>query len=120
MKFEVPGEPVPKARPRFTLKAGRARVYTPGRTEAFEKRVRFFALAAKVRPTKEQVVLSVAFYLGSRRRVDLDNLVKGVKDALNGAAWNDDSQVVQLFASKQVDKANPRCVVTIEPIKEVA
>ena len=34
-------------------------------------------------------------------RPDVDNLLKGVKDALNGIAYNDDSQVVSVFARKQ-------------------
>ncbi len=33
-------------------------------------------------------------------RPDLDNLVKATKDALNGLAWRDDSQVVELSAGK--------------------
>ncbi len=33
-------------------------------------------------------------------RPDLDNLVKAVKDALNGIAWRDDSQVMSLSAGK--------------------
>lgn len=32
---------------------------------------------------------------------DLDNLAKGVMDALNGIAWHDDSQVVSLILNKQ-------------------
>ncbi len=33
-------------------------------------------------------------------RPDLDNLVKAVKDALNGLAWKDDSQVIYLRSEK--------------------
>lgn len=32
---------------------------------------------------------------------DVDNLIKGIKDALNGIAYKDDSQVVSVFALKQ-------------------
>jgi len=32
---------------------------------------------------------------------DVDNLIKSIKDALNGIAYKDDSQVVQVFARKQ-------------------
>lgn len=32
---------------------------------------------------------------------DLDNLVKAILDALNGVAWHDDAQVVELHISKQ-------------------
>ena len=32
---------------------------------------------------------------------DVDNLIKSIKDALNGIAYKDDSQVVSVFARKQ-------------------
>ncbi len=32
---------------------------------------------------------------------DVDNLVKSIKDALNGVAYKDDSQVISVFARKQ-------------------
>lgn len=34
-------------------------------------------------------------------RPDIDNLIKSIKDALNGVAYDDDSQVVSIFARKQ-------------------
>ena len=34
-------------------------------------------------------------------RIDVDNLAKGVMDALNGCAWRDDRQVVELTVRKQ-------------------
>jgi Holliday junction resolvase RusA-like endonuclease len=47
-----------------------------------------------------EVILNFAFE-GPPKRVDLDNLVKFVFDALNGHAWADDSQVVRLVATKE-------------------
>jgi hypothetical protein len=46
LSFIVPGEAVPKGRPRFFLRAGRVRVITPERTIAYEKRVAAAARAA--------------------------------------------------------------------------
>ena len=44
-------------------------------------------------------------YKGGRewynRRPDLDNCIKSLKDALNKIAWQDDSQVCQVYASKE-------------------
>ena len=34
---------------------------------------------------------------------DIDNLSKGIMDALNGVIWKDDSQVVELLLSKIYD-----------------
>lgn len=45
-------------------------------------------------------------------RPDLDNIIKVVKDALNGIAWHDDSQVVELTGYKAYSTA-PRVDVWV-------
>lgn len=47
------------------------------------------------------------------RKPDLDNLQKAVKDALNGIAYIDDSQVNDIAATKQYAPTQPGLVVTI-------
>ena len=46
LTFEIPGDPVAKARPRAAMVAGRARLYTPAKTEKYEARVALFAQQA--------------------------------------------------------------------------
>ena len=46
VEFFVPGQPVGKGRPRATVRAGRARLYTPAKTEKYEARVALFAQQA--------------------------------------------------------------------------
>lgn len=46
------------------------------------------------------------------KKPDLDNVVKAVKDALNGVVWLDDSQVVDLHATKRYGEA-PGLTVTV-------
>ena len=108
-QFVVPGPPVAKGRPRFS----RGRTFTPPRTVAYEAKVRAAARRARVPLLAGPVVLEVDFYLATARRVDLDNLVKGVADAINGAAYLDDAQVVRIVATKQVDRKDPRAVVRV-------
>ena len=44
---------------------------------------------------------------------DLDNRIKLTLDSLNGHAWRDDAQVVELHAYRHDDAANPRVEVEI-------
>jgi len=46
---------------------------------------------------------------------DVDNYVKGIKDALNKVIWNDDSQVVDLTVSKFYSES-PRVEVLVEKL----
>ena len=89
--FVIPGEPKTKQRPRFA----NGRVYTPSETRNEEARIKSIYLAksgGKSFSGDLEVVLE--FFLGSRRRKDLDNMEKIVLDALNKVAYEDDSQIV--------------------------
>lgn len=137
IRFEIPGEPTAKARPRATMMQGRARLYTPAKTEKYEARVALFAQQAMAgRPVIEgPVALSVtalfpipaswpkkrqaAARAGTEqhiKRPDLDNVLKAIKDGLNGVAWKDDSQVCVLRECRKGYSDTPRVLVTVEAI----
>lgn len=53
------------------------------------------------------------------KRPDLvDNLCKGLCDALTGVAWVDDSQIAKVVSSKAYTRGAPGIVVVITQIKE--
>ena len=54
------------------------------------------------------VGLLLGFFRSTRRRVDIDNLLKAVMDAGNGTTWADDSQIVHIVANIRVEPAAPR------------
>ena len=138
VEFFVPGQPVGKGRPRATVRAGRARLYTPAKTEKYEARVALFAQQAMAgRPVMAgPVALSVtalfpiptswpkkrqaAARAGTEqhtKRPDADNCAKAVLDGLNGVVWKDDSQVVTLSIEKRYAEV-PRVEVLVVPLTE--
>jgi Holliday junction resolvase RusA-like endonuclease len=113
----ISGKPIAKKRPRFFRRDNFAGTYNCQETE--EGR---WILDAKQAITERAgagtpVALKCWFYfdfpksMSKKKRAgaihtkkpDLDNLVKFVKDCLNGIAWHDDSQVVSLMAKKLYD-----------------
>lgn len=125
MNLTVYGVPVPKARPRMT-KTGH--VYTPKKTADYEflvQQVWHYAGRPKIAGA---IRLEVVFYYARPKsapdrhhhtgRPDLDNLIKAVLDGLNGYAFDDDSQVVEIHARKQYTDAKPRAEIVIEPVAE--
>ena len=97
--FTIHGEPVSKARPRFTRTGA---TYTPATTVEAERAVRAAYQAARIGQAdldpEARYSVDVVFTNGNRRRRDLDNMVKLVLDALNGRAYGDDAQVYDLHA----------------------
>lgn len=97
-QFLIPGDPVPKGRPRVY----RGHAVTPQRTIDGEQRVlhAFREEYPQAEPLECAVELGVEFWTAKRGRPDIDNLVKLVMDALNGVAYHDDAQIISLRASK--------------------
>ena len=105
----VLGEPVPWRRAGRDKRSGRT--YTPRKVREAEDFIAWAAKGRKVVLQAGPVSLTLRFYLGEGRkgrRPDLDNLVKLVKDALNGVLYRDDSQVSHLEADRFLYDSNPR------------
>lgn len=119
MEFIVEIDPEGKARPRFSQKS--RTVYTPNKTKKYEKRVRaaFLESGGETIPAGCYVAITVDAYFripksytkGKRlacqhnvnrpaKKPDIDNVLKAVMDALNGAAYVDDKQVVSVTCRK--------------------
>lgn len=107
----VAGNPLPKERPRVV----NGHAYTPQRTLQWEGQVR---RAWKGPRMEGPLELYATFFRGDRRRVDLDNLAKAVLDGLNGVAWLDDAQIVELHLWKQYDSVYPRLQVMVAEVTE--
>ena len=128
--FEVPGEPVGKARPRFT-RQGHA--YTPKKTSDYEREVRnsFKIAYPEHEPLAGPVSLEVYAFFGvpeswskarkeaaltgkllPAKRPDWDNCGKVISDALNGLAFLDDAQIVDASVQKRY-ASRPRVEVSI-------
>lgn len=131
--FTIPGDAVPKGRPRMT-RQGHA--FTPARTTNAEAFVRMLATKAMagaapldgpVRITMRAITVPAASWSKKRlaaaligderptKRPDLDNQVKLVTDALNGIVYHDDCQICEVHASKFYGP-QALTVVTVEAI----
>lgn len=113
VRFVVPGDPVSKARPRFTGKGG---AYTPEKTKEAEERVAWAARAAGIRGLPDATGsfgLLCVFFTATWQRRDADNMLKLVGDGLNKIAYADDSQVTESSARIVRAVPNPRTHVLL-------
>lgn len=110
LSFEVPGNCVPKQRPRL----GRGgHTYTPKRTLDYEKKVAALALQAGAKPSKERLKLRVIFYFSDKKKRDIDNCIKSILDGLNKVAWEDDEQIQYLSARKYNEMTESKTFIEI-------
>lgn len=120
LTFVIPGQPVPKGRPRFSKHA-----FTPKRTRDYEKAARHTAFQAVQQwqnthggwGLQNRYSVSLFLFFSDLRKRDLDNAGKSILDAMNGVVYNDDAQIDELFARRLVDKDVPRAVVSVRVIQ---
>lgn len=118
--FFVPGIATPKQSTRFvTARNGRVHAHRDPRVEAWEQTVALFARQAWTGdPLTGDVAVSVTF-IRPRRSADLDNLQKGVLDAVKKIIFADDKQVVEIHAYKRFPRQGAAGVwVTVAPYQE--
>lgn len=70
-------------------------------------------------PAEGPLSVTLVFYR-PRKSGDLDNRIKVTLDALNGVAWKDDDQVVEIHAYRRDDKHDPRVTVSVHEAKGMA
>lgn len=146
IRFVVPAVPVPQPRPRAVMAGKHARVHElthvkqadgtrrPHAIVAFKATCRMAAQAAySGPPADEALALHATFVLPRPKskiwktrpmeryphvgKPDLDNLVKGLKDALSGILWRDDGLVCgeSLWKFVAAGDEQPHVVVMISP-----
>ncbi len=126
VRLTILGEPQGKGRHRAVRRGDRIATYTPGKTKDYEDEVRFcyrqaygdrmaFAMDEPIGATiiaafgipksasKKRKVEMMASRVLPTKKPDTDNIAKIVLDALNGLAYPDDKQVVELQVIKTYD-----------------
>ncbi|GGH17128.1 RusA family crossover junction endodeoxyribonuclease [Paenibacillus segetis] len=137
IQFTVYGEPVAQGRPRASTQGGFVKLYDPAKSRDYKDYVRLAAVEHAPAALIEgpigmalTVYRSMPKYLSKypkkasaaergeilpTSKPDTDNYLKGVKDALKGVIWKDDSQVVDVFARKRYS-ARPRIEIKIKEL----
>ena len=136
--FTVPGEPKGKARPVFSRRQGYVKAVTPEQTVLYENLIKLqYAQQCKNHKfddDAELLVEIVAYYpipkstskkkrelmlagvIRPTKKPDADNVAKVYCDALNGIAYKDDTQIVELTVAKYYSDT-PRVCMAIVSIR---
>lgn len=137
--FTVPGKPQGKGRPRFSGRNGIVRTFTPPRTAEYEEQIAM-AYRAKygdsfgeapmgmivtaVMPIPKSATRIAKIFMASgwtrpTVKPDCDNILKVVADALNGVAYDDDKQLVEVSVQKVYGEKPGLTVVLYDLLPEV-
>jgi Holliday junction resolvase RusA-like endonuclease len=124
INLTIPGAPTGKGRPRFAIRGGFARAYTPEKTASYESLVKLaaadamqssapfthpvrvtihatFAPPASWSEKKRNTAIAETNGIRPAKKPDADNIAKIICDAMNGIVYRDDAQVVTLCVEKR-------------------
>ena len=119
MKITIQGDPRPMGRPRVVG----GHVYYHARDIEWRETIRWtlLSLFQNRKQYEGPLEVRVKFYRklnpSSKQYGDIDNLLKGLFDGMNGIIFKDDSQIVKVVAEKYCDKENPRVEAEIVPLR---
>lgn len=120
--FVIPGTPVGKGRPKFARRGNFVSTYTPEKTASYENLVKvkaeeamagrqvidgpvevaiwlFVTPPASWSQKKQREALAGTIFPTSKP--DVDNVLKGIFDAMNEIVWKDDKQAVDVHVTKR-------------------
>ena len=139
INFTVSGCPVGKQRPKFSTVNGHAMAYTPAKTANYETLVQLsyqqqcggktyekdvplaidimahFPIPKSVSKKKADMMRSGK--IRPTKKPDTDNVLKAICDALNGIAYYDDAQIVEVTMWKFYSD-EPKAEITIRAVNE--
>lgn len=123
MKITIPIPPrTKKNSQRIVMVKGRPMVLPSREYKEYEKVCAPFIPRLKV-PISEAVNVKCIYYMPTRRRVDLTNLLEATADLLvtYGVLADDNRNVMYAVDGSRVfyDKEHPRCEIEIEPMNEI-
>jgi Holliday junction resolvase RusA-like endonuclease len=91
--------------------------YRTKEADQYRLRTGKYAVARGLWPVPDGVRVAVSVRIYRKRRAgDIDGYLKVLLDVLQGVAYVNDSQVVELHAWRGDDKADPRVEVEIEEV----
>lgn len=133
--FEIEGKIKGKGRPRFSNYGGFVKTYTPADTASYENLIKvqfritcgkwYSEMPLKMKITaihgipkstsKKDRARMLSGELKPTKKPDFDNICKIICDALNGIAYKDDTQVVELKMQKAYGELE-KVIVEIEEL----
>lgn len=115
--INIPGKVIGKQRPKFSRRGNFVKTYTPEKTVNYENWVKMCWMQSEQEKLSGNIIAVIVArfiipqsYSQKKRKElnekpcpkkpDCDNIAKSILDALNGIAYDDDAQIVDLSVSK--------------------
>ena len=98
------------------IKNGKPTIIKNPKTKEFTKHINDICLINRVKPFKKDISFYMDILISKRNNYDIDGLLKLLFDSLNGLAYIDDKQIVDLRVRKHLNEIEDKLIIKIEEV----
>ncbi len=98
------------------IKNGKPSIIKNPKTKEFTKYINDICLINRVKPLKKDISFYMDILISKRNNYDIDGLLKLLFDSLNGLAYIDDKQIVDLRVRKHLNETEDKLIIKIEEV----
>ena len=98
------------------IKNGKPSIIKNPKTKEFTKYINDICLINRVKPFKKDISFYMDILISKRNNYDIDGLLKLLFDSLNGLAYIDDKQIVDLRVRKHLNETEDKLIIKIEEV----
>lgn len=98
------------------IKNGKPSIIKNPKTKEFTKYINDICLINRVKPLKKDISFYMDILISKRNNYDIDGLLKLLFDSLNGLAYIDDKQIVDLRVRKHLNEIEDKLIIKIEEV----
>ena len=98
------------------IKNGKPSIIKNPKTKEFTKHINDICLINRVKPFKKDISFYMDILISKRNNYDIDGLLKLLFDSLNGLAYIDDKQIVDLRVRKHLNEIEDKLIIKKEEV----
>ena len=98
------------------IKNGKPTIIKNPKSKEFTSYINDICLINRVKPFKKDISFYMDILISKRNNYDIDGLLKLLFDSLNGLAYIDDKQIVDLRVRKHLNETEDKLIIKIEEV----
>ena len=98
------------------IKNGKPTIIKNPKSKEFTSYINDLCLVKRVKPFQKDVLFYMDILISKRKSYDIDGMLKLLFDSLNGYAYKDDEQIVDLRIRKHRNQSEDKLIIKIEEV----
>ena len=99
------------------IKDGKPSIVKNKNSKEFVNYIKALCIKQRVKPLNKEISFYMDVLICKRKEYDIDALLKLLFDSLNGLAYKDDKQIIDLRVRKHLNQKEDKLIIKIEEVR---